>query len=150
MSLCTLRALGVMVMLAGCADSVANEQVLEQARERHKRDLQTWSAANVRAAEGISAFKAERGRNCTSAHLEAARTAAAEAITITSGVEFFLSARISAGSLLLDVADAAKGKGCAAVARAMYDQVVQSYTGLSFAALRERAAIGIQDLRGKA
>jgi hypothetical protein len=50
---------------------------------------------------------------------------------------------------VLDVADGAKRKGCARDARALYDFVLKNFSGLGYAALRERATVGIRDLQAR-
>lgn len=45
------------------------------------------------------------------------------------------------------VAQAAADKGCSDLARELYLDVIDRYTGTAYAAMRERARIGIDDLR---
>jgi hypothetical protein len=54
---------------------------------------------------------------------------------------------IEGGSWVLEVADAARQHRCTKVARDLYDTVIATYTGSAYAALRQRAQIGIEDLR---
>ena len=54
---------------------------------------------------------------------------------------------LDAGAAVLDVADGAKKKGCARDARELYDFVLRNFSGLGYAELRERATVGIKDLR---
>jgi hypothetical protein len=51
------------------------------------------------------------------------------------------------GSWILKVADAARQHHCKEVARNLYDTVIATYIGAAYAALRQRAQIGIDDLR---
>ena len=46
-------------------------------------------------------------------------------------------------SLLLDVADAARVKGCTDDAREIYDEVASTYTALGYETVRERAEKGL-------
>lgn len=53
------------------------------------------------------------------------------------------------GLAYVAIGDLAGSKGCAKEARSIYLAVIESFTGVDFAALRERAMIGIDDLRTK-
>ena len=50
-------------------------------------------------------------------------------------------------SLALDVADAAREKGCNEIAELAYDHVIRRYTGWAYAAHRQRAELGILRLK---
>lgn len=56
-------------------------------------------------------------------------------------------ASIETGSAVLTIADGFKSTGCTKRARFLYDGVIKVYTGLAYGALRDRAKIGIDDLR---
>jgi len=98
--------------------------------------------------EPLEAFQAEKARNCKSANL---KTAFQRAVGLSEGVakndKLGLSQRLATAIGLADVADAAKRKGCAEQARALYDLIVEVYVGSGYAGVRQRAQIGIDDLR---
>lgn len=51
------------------------------------------------------------------------------------------------GASALDVGDGARIAGCREDARKMYDYVIRVFVGGAYAGLRQRAQIGIDDLR---
>jgi hypothetical protein len=53
------------------------------------------------------------------------------------------------GGWIREVADAAPQHHCKEVARGLYDTVIATYVGTAYAALRQRAQIGIDDLRNE-
>ena len=55
--------------------------------------------------------------------------------------------RLDLGSTIVDIADAALKAGCKEEARALYDYVIAVFVGGNFASIRQRAQIGIEDLR---
>jgi hypothetical protein len=46
------------------------------------------------------------------------------------------------------VGQIAQERGCTAIARTIYTDIIQIYEGSDYAALRQRAQIGVDDLRG--
>ena len=87
------------------------------------------------------------GWNCDGPELDEATEAANRAVSLSQKHE--LGIRMAARGQLLSVADAAKSKGCVQQARAIYDEVLRVFAGGAYASLRDRATIGIQDLRTK-
>ena len=54
--------------------------------------------------------------------------------------------QLNLAATIVDVADAARKAGCNKEARAVYDYVIAVFVGSGYAALRQRAEIGLQDL----
>ena len=71
----------------------------------------------------------------------------ATAVATTMKPEY--ATMLDAGAAVLDVADGAKKKGCARDARELYDFVLRNFSGLGYAELRERATVGIRELKSK-
>lgn len=103
------------------------------------------------ARRPMRAFLAEKGQDCTSPRLkEAVRKATETAGAVAATMKPDYASMLEAGSAVLDVADGAKRKGCARDARELYDFVLKNFSGLGYAALRERATVGIRELKSKA
>jgi hypothetical protein len=102
------------------------------------------------ARKPVQAFLAEKGTDCTSPRLkEAVQKVTDTAIAMASTMKPEYGAMLEAGAAVLDVADGAKRKGCARNARELYDFVLKNFAGLGYAALRERATVGIKDLQAR-
>jgi hypothetical protein len=102
------------------------------------------------ARRPVRAFLAEKGTNCGSVKLKEAVskvTETAGAVAATMKPDY--AAMLEAGAAVLDVADGAKKKGCGRDARELYDFVLKNFAGLGYAELRERATVGIRDLKSK-
>ncbi|MFI5022545.1 MAG: hypothetical protein ACHQRJ_12935 [Alphaproteobacteria bacterium] len=87
------------------------------------------------------------GADCSSPDLVTARDKVIGTAAVIDPVRFDLNDIVGAGSWILDVADGAKRHGCKETARYLYDYVISTYVGSGYAGLRERAHIGIDDLR---
>ena len=92
-------------------------------------------------------WERETPPSCSSPRLAEARSLVLAASRMQKPEEQGLDVVIEGGSWILEVADAARQHRCAAVARDLYDAVIATYTGSAYAALRQRAQIGIEDLR---
>jgi hypothetical protein len=102
------------------------------------------------ARKPVQAFLAEKGTDCTSPRLkEAVQKVTDTAVAMASTMKPEYGAMLEAGAAVLDVADGAKRKGCARNARELYDFVLKNFAGLGYAALRERATVGIKDLQAR-
>ena len=99
------------------------------------------------ARKSLASFRSETPKKCGSEHLKKAAQFAAHVIREGARREFGAGFILRAGSEYLDVADEAKKAGCQAVARLIYDEVIKGFIAPSHAALRQRAQIGIDDLR---
>jgi hypothetical protein len=98
----------------------------------------------------LQAFLAEKGNNCSSSKLRDAASRATDVATaMASTMRPEYEALLAAGSVVLDVADAARSRGCHAQAKRLYDFVLKNFSGLGYAALRDRAATGARDLRAE-
>ena len=102
------------------------------------------------ARRPVRAFLAESGSNCASPKLKEAVhkvTETAGAVAATMKPDY--AAMLEAGAAVFDVADGAKRKGCARDARELYDFVLRNFAGLGYAELRERATVGIREIKSK-
>lgn len=96
------------------------------------------------------AFLAEKGTNCASAKLkEAVHKATETATALAATMKPDYASMLEAGAAVLDVADAAKKKGCGRDATVLYDFVLKNFSGLGYAELRERATVGVRELKSK-
>jgi len=131
-------------------ETSAPKQVQRRAAPRDTlADLQARKAEGERRMYEIvhdllDAFLAEPRGNCSSASLEAA---AASAVYVGIASDD-LSLRQQGAGWVLDVADGAADHGCPDFARKLYRHVIEVYIGLGYTAHRQRAEIGLADLRG--
>ena len=160
-----MRQLSIMiaVLLGGCANAGLESSALQQ-------PLQTGSIAAAadpgEAARGelrkvqnkaveearrpVRAFLAEKGATCASPKLKEAASKVTEMTTaLATSMKPEYATMLEAGAAVLDVADGAKKKGCARDARDLYDFVLRNFGGLGYAALRERATVGIKELQAR-
>jgi hypothetical protein len=102
------------------------------------------------ARRPVRAYLAEKGSDCASARLKEARSKVTEtAGAVAAAMKPDYAAMLEAGAAVLDVADGAKKKGCGRDARELYDFVLKNFSGLGYAALRERATVGIREIKSK-
>jgi hypothetical protein len=113
--------------------------------ERARRD-ELIGRADEAVRDGLRRFAAEPDSACDSGALAAAERAALTAATAAAIDSGELDTIAATAGLLLDVADAAADRGCADVARSLYQTVIAGYTGRTYAAQRQRAEIGLNDL----
>jgi hypothetical protein len=142
---CTLLALA-----PGCAASppVAPRAPTVAPLEAERERLATQMADIEWQVHGpLRAFLAGPAGACQSADLtEAVRVATGlPAEVAMAGGDF--NSQLIAAALLLDTADGAAAHGCPEVARALYLTVIETYIGVGYAALRQRAEIGLAELR---
>lgn len=96
----------------------------------------------------LQAFLADKGSTCSSPQLEEASSRATDLATaMASAMRPEYEALLAAGAAVLDVADAAKSRGCQPQAKRLYEFVLKNYSGLGYAALRDRASAGTRGLR---
>jgi hypothetical protein len=142
------RALvAVAVLLSGCGTSPFNLFGAKADAEIKTAEQQMLDASN-KASESLALYAKLPHKNCDGPELDEATEAANRAVSLSQKHE--LGVRMVAGGQLLSVADAAKSKGCAQQARAIYDDVLRAFTGAAYGDLRDRAMVGIQGLHGKA
>ena len=136
----------ICISMSGCGtytngdNSVAAAQArVAQARENMRNT----------ALSPLWAWEQENPPSCSSPQLQKARSSVLGfADAVGSNDDLGLDVKFDTGSWILDVADSAKDHGCKDVARSLYDAVIQIFIGGGYAALRDRARIGIDDLRG--
>ncbi len=95
----------------------------------------------------LNEWEAEASPSCASPNLTRAQSSVLAAIDVFAAENHGPDVATDAGTWMLTVADAARDHGCKQVARRLYDTVIATYTGSAYAALRQRAQIGIDDLR---
>jgi hypothetical protein len=95
----------------------------------------------------LAQWEQEAPPSCTSPTLAKARTSALLTASLLDPERSGVDAVVMAGGWILQVAEAARDHGCNEVARGIYDSVIATYTGAAYASLRQRAQIGIEDLR---
>jgi hypothetical protein len=151
------------LLLGGCANAGIEAAGLEQpiqtgsiappvdAGEAARGELrQVQSKAVEEARRPVRAFLAEKGASCASPKLkEAAKKVTETAIAVGATMKPEYANMLDAGAAVLDVADGAKKKGCGREARELYDFVLKNFAGLGYAELRERATVGIREIKGR-
>jgi len=95
----------------------------------------------------LRVWEEEQPLSCTSPRFAQARSSVLATARLLNPEDHGIDAVIEGGDWILEVADAARDHGCKEVARHLYDTVIATYTGSAYAALRQRAEIGIEDLR---
>jgi hypothetical protein len=154
-------AIALLSVLSGCADlgiamsgpaetgSLAPLSVPAETQAPPLSQPQRRALDDVRRP--MRTFLAEREPNCNSAKLKEAKLKATEtAGGMAAAMKPDYQVMVEAALAVLDVADAARTKGCAAVASELYQYVLKNYSGLGYATVRERAAAGIRGLPAKA
>jgi len=116
-------------------DTLADLQARKAASERRMYDL---------THNPLDAFLAGPRGDCKSKSLG---EAAASAMYVGIATDD-LSLRQQGAGWVLDVADGAADHGCPDLARKLYRHVIETYIGWGYAAHRQRAEIGLADLRG--
>jgi hypothetical protein len=147
LSRCTLFAIFVAL-----ASATSYAQQPRKSVEETGRDLQAARAKERESMEALlkfvrkplDAFRKEKPPKCDSPNLRKA---------MIVSVDLF-GQRLDAfapqlAALTVDVGDAARDANCPKQARIVYDFVIEGYTGSNYAAMRQRAEIGINDLRGR-
>ena len=154
------KIMRVLLVLTGCAlaalhPSGASAQSASKLEELHKQleeRQKQLKDANARILDLIrkplARFTNESPPRCDSENL---RNAVANALNVvetieTRKIEMDPEEQVNLGTAIVDVADAARKAGCSKEARAIYDYIVAVFVGSGYAALRQRAEIGIQDL----
>jgi hypothetical protein len=129
------------IVLAGCASSapppspVYGENYANSYENVQRRDRTVHS--------NIDKFLAGPQGDCQAESLDKALTIARRAEADAND----LSTLQRTASWFLDAADAAASHGCPDRAKAIYHYVIATYIGSGYAAHRQRAEIGLADLR---
>ena len=95
----------------------------------------------------LSLWQQEAPPSCASPLLAKARDSVLVTASLITPDREGVDMVVESGSWILRVADAARQHRCKDVARDLYETVIATYTGAAYAALRQRAQIGIEDLR---
>lgn len=138
----------VSFIIPGGAAAQSKEGLIKKLEAEQRASLRK-EIAHVRAP--LLAFRKEPDSptRCESQNLSTAKIRAM-AVLATAGKSDSLDWSVPLVSASLDVADGAKDAGCAKTAKGLYDIVIRAYVGSAFAALRQRAEIGLSDLRSAA
>jgi hypothetical protein len=157
------QAMRILLLLTGCAlwafhpsgasaQSSSSSSKLEELQKQLEASQKELEEANTRILDLIrkplSDFTNETPPHCESENF---RKSVANALNVVETVEsrkFKLDPKeqLNLGATIVDVADAARKAGCDKEARAVYDYVIGVFVGSGYAALRQRAESGIQDL----
>jgi hypothetical protein len=147
-------------LLIGCAlaalpptgASTQSSSKLEELQKQLEESQKELEQANARILDLIrkplSHFINESPPRCDSENL---RKSVANALNVVETIEsrkirMDPQDQLNLGATIVDVADAARKAGCNKEARAVYDYVIAVFVGSGYAALRQRAETGIQDL----
>lgn len=105
------------------------------------------SIADLRKAarKPLDDFLADPGATCASRPATLASLSAMHLIGSVDAKQS-LKLRFALGSTALEIAEGLNTKGCAKDAREIYDLVIATFLGTAYAALRQRALVGIADL----
>jgi hypothetical protein len=150
----------ILLLLTGCALATfhpsgapaQSSSKLEELQKQLEASQKELEEANARILDLIrkplSDFTNENPPRCESENL---RKSVANALNVVETVEsrkfkFDPKEQLDLGSTIVDVADAARKAGCNREAHAVYDYVIGVFVGSGYAALRQRAERGIQDL----
>lgn len=133
----------LLISLAGCAAYQPNSSI-ESLEEQHQHALDDMRAS---ALQPLRVWQQEAPPSCSSPNLAAAGDMVLTAARLLTPERSGVDAVIEGGGWILEVADAARQQGCKSAARHLYDAVIAIYVGEGYAALRQRAQIGIDDLR---
>jgi hypothetical protein len=154
LSRCTLFAIFVAL-----ASATSYAQQPRKSVEETGRDLQAARAKTREATdallkfirEPLDAFRKEKPPKCDSPNLRKAMSVSVDLFEELSK-KLAKSAGILApqlGAATVDIGDAARDANCPKQARIVYDFVIEGYTDSNYAAMRQRAEIGINDLRSR-
>lgn len=128
-----LAVLASLALFGACVDAPPPSVSAE-------RQWSSWT--NMKLAD----FRQEAEGSCDSSNLAQAERGARNVARYSVPT---LENQQLAASLLLDVADAAAEKGCLEYARGLYRGVIREYIGTGYAAHRQRAEVGLGDLRAQ-
>lgn len=153
----------IILLLCGCASTGIEQEAMTQSMATGSiaPPADAAVAAGGRLSENqrraidqtrkpLQAFLSEKASNCSSPKLREASTRATDVATaMASTMRPEYDALLAAGSVVLDVADGARSRGCHPQAKRLYEFVLKNYSGLGYAALRERATAGAKALHAQ-
>ena len=131
---------------AACAgyDPAATPPGIRSLQDQRRATIDRMRSETLRP---LALWQQDTPPSCSSPTLEKASASVLMTASMLTPERHGVDAAIEGGSWILEVADAAREHGCKKVARGLYDTVIATYTGGAYAALRQRAQIGIDDLR---
>ncbi len=100
-----------------------------------------------RTTRPLAAFLSDQKATCSHPAAREAEIAALATMVVIDPARHGLARAIRSGDAVLQVADAYRDRGCPREARRLYDEVLKVFTGTAYASLRDRAKVGIDDLR---
>jgi len=102
------------------------------------------------ARRPVNAYLADKSADCSSPRLrEAASKVKETTIAFAASMRPDYETMLAAGGAVLDVADGANRRGCSQKARELYEFVLKHFSGLGYAELRERATVGVREIKSK-
>lgn len=135
-----------LVLIAGCAGqqgtySYGGFDAQAQADEATRK-------LRALVLEPLGKFQQEQPPDCNSPNLQLAVLSAREVENVADQrSETLVEYNQDSASLDLEIADVALAAGCLDVAEDMYRHVITRYIGFAYSAYRQRAQIGIEDVR---
>jgi hypothetical protein len=150
----TLSRLAIAVTLATLANCAPpGPSAYEQLSQQQAEFSRNWHQMNGTVHENIDEFLAGPPGDCQATSINTALTVTREAgerlPSWAAPVGIFRLEQERA-SWFLDLADAAASHGCPKLADQVYREVIKTYIGSDYAAQRQRAQIGIEDVRAAA
>jgi hypothetical protein len=132
-------------LLAGCAA----QQGYYGPNPQAQADQATANLRNI-VLEPLRRFQREQPTDCNSQNLKLAVLSAREVESVADQrSETLVEYNQDSADLDLEIADVALSAGCLDTAENMYRHVIERYIGFVYAAYRQRAQIGIEDVRTK-
>lgn len=132
--------------LASCAgyNPAATPPGIQSLEDQRRANVERMRSLTL---QPLSRWQEETPPSCGSPNLVKAGASALTTASMLTPERQGVDTVVAGGTWILEVADAARLRGCKHVARGLYDAVIASYIGGAYAALRQRAQIGIDDLR---
>jgi hypothetical protein len=127
--------------------TAAQQATIDQLHREIDARHQPWRTEMEITEQELAMFKREPLGSCQSPHLaRASQVSSEDALAKAAGA--YDNALYESAELTLEVADAAAGAACPEQARSLYREVIRTFIGSGYAAYRQRAEIGLEDLRG--
>jgi hypothetical protein len=141
-----VSAMLIAATIAGCTgyDPSSIPPGIQSLRDQRHAALEGLRDTALRP---LRLWQNEQLPSCESPNLQKARETVLTAANMLTPDRSGVDAVMDSGSWILEVADDAQERGCKPAARSLYDAVIAIYTGGAYTALRQRAQIGIGDLR---
>lgn len=132
--------------LGACAPQSGYQQPssIQQLETQQKQLVDQMTALTI---DPLNAFLREEPVDCKSANLTKAKSSSMIGASVVNPTKHGFDVVVTSGVTVLRVADGAKSRRCKDVARELYEFVVSTYIGSGYSGLRDRARIGLDDLR---